>query len=307
MLAVFPSSPIHPKKPDSAFEDEVAVAKKVGFEIGFVDLELNFGGDVKLRIPEGSGRAVYRGWIVKPEEYRRLDEALKAEGYTLLNDSVAYQHCHHLPEWYQGVGPELTPRSIWFPSDKLGPYGSVLLAPGNFELGEVADNVHRVFGDKSLILKDYVKSRKHEWYDACFIRSAADTNEVKRVLSNFLRLQGDQLVGGLIFREYVDFKRIGLHSKSRMPLIQEFRFFISNHKILGCFPYWNEGRYEGDLPPASVIEPLLPKIQSCFFTADVAQKEDGSWLVVELGDGGASGVPDGSDPVVMYQGLLDSV
>lgn len=31
------------------------------------------------------------------------------------------------------------------------------------------------FGDRPVIIKDYVKSRKHEWLGACFIPDASDT------------------------------------------------------------------------------------------------------------------------------------
>jgi hypothetical protein len=47
----------------------------------------------------------------------------------------------------------------------------------------------------------FVKSRKHEWTDACFIPSAADRSAVERVVNRFLELQGEELAGGLVFFE----------------------------------------------------------------------------------------------------------
>ena len=36
---------------------------------------------------------------------------------------------------------------------------------------------------------------------------------------------------------------------------------------------------------------------SNFLTMDVAQKKDGNWIIMELGDGQVSGLPDNADKV----------
>ncbi len=195
-----------------------------------------------------------------------------------------------LPEWYATVGEERTPRSIWIPGR-------------SFDIAEVAARVRASFGDAPVVLKDYVKSRKHEWFDACFIRSAIDAAEIHRVVSNFLRLQGESLAYGLVFREFVEFKRIGIHSKSRMPLVREFRFFVCDGRLVTNAPYWGEGQYDGETPDLGVVADLLPRVRSRFFAVDVAQKEDGSWLVMELNDGGSAGVPEGGSVEAFYEGL----
>jgi hypothetical protein len=38
----------------------------------------------------------------------------------------------------------------------------------------------RPFGDAPLVLKDYVKSQKHAWDEACFIPSASDRKAFER-------------------------------------------------------------------------------------------------------------------------------
>jgi hypothetical protein len=50
-----------------------------------------------------------------------------------------------------------------------------------------------------------VKSRKHEWAEACYIPSAADRQQVECVVTRFLALQGDDLNKGLVFRVYATF------------------------------------------------------------------------------------------------------
>jgi hypothetical protein len=40
-----------------------------------------------------------------------------------------------------------------------------------------------------------------------------------------------------------------------------------------------------------------------FFTMDIALRTNGEWIVMELGDGGVSGLPDGADPRELYRPL----
>jgi hypothetical protein len=81
----------------------------------------------------------------------------------------------------------------------------------------------RPFGEKPIIVKDYVKSRKHEWNEARYIPSASDRQVVERVVTRFLHVQGEDLNEGLVFREIIDFEPLASHSKSHMPLTREFR------------------------------------------------------------------------------------
>lgn len=272
----------------------MTAARAAGFVVGFASLESDSGGELHLRVPAGGGRALYRGWILRVEDYARLESGLAERGYALVTTAAAYRHCYFLPAWYEALGGAMTPRSIWFPGQ-------------SFDLAGVKQRLRAEFGEGAVVLKDYVKSRKHEWFDACFIRSAADEAEIDRVVSNFLRLQGDALVGGLVFREFIEFKPIGVHSKSRMPLVREFRFFVFDGKLVAEAPYWGEGSYDGPTPDPEILAPLLPRIESRFFAVDVAERKDGGWLVMELNDGGSAGVPEGGDVEDFYRRLADRV
>ena len=291
-LALFPSNPLHPAEPDSAFETEAHPAASAGFDIGLIDLEVFLGGDVKLRkVPQGPGEVLYRGWLLDLDAYARMSDTVAARGRRLVTSTAAYQHCYHLPEWYQAIGgAEHTARSIWIPGTA-------------FDLDSVAATVGREFGSGAVILKDYVKSRKHEWFDACFIPAADDEANVRRVVENFLRLQEEHLVGGLVFRDFVALRRIGLHPKSRLPLVNEHRFFVLDGRPFYSAPYWADGDYGGERPTADVLAPILARVQSRFYAADVAEKEDGGWLLVELNDGGSAGIPEGGSAEAFYKAL----
>ena len=165
----------------------------------------------------------------------------------------------------------------------------------------------RPFGAAPIIVKDYVKSQKHAWREACFIPDASDRAGVERVVTRFVELQGDDLAEGLVFREYVPFERAGTHPRSGMPLAREFRLFFLDGAPLAAFPYWAEGDYGGLAPPVDEMRPVAARVRSRFFTMDVARRADGEWMIVELGDGQVAGLPDGVDVRDFYRRLLDAL
>ncbi len=140
-----------------------------------------------------------------------------------------YRHGHHLPENYPIIRGH-TPRSVWLRGD-LG-------------IDRIVDALAPL-GDIPVIVKDFVKSRKHEWAEACFIPSAADREAVGRVVGRFLELQGDDLNEGLVFREFVEFEPVGVHPKSGMLLTEEYRIFWLDGSLDFWSPYWAEGDYRG--------------------------------------------------------------
>ncbi|NEE29494.1 ATP-grasp domain-containing protein, partial [Streptomyces sp. SID7982] len=55
------------------------------------------------------------------------------------------------------------------------------------------------------IVKDFVKSRKHEWHEACYVPELGDPRHLTSVVGRFVELQGDFLAGGLVFRAFEQF------------------------------------------------------------------------------------------------------
>jgi hypothetical protein len=109
--------------------------------------------------------------------------------------------------------------------------------------------IRKPFGSNPIIVKDYVKSRKHEWDEACFISSASDRSTVERIVSRFIELQNEDICEGLVFRRYIEFEPLSQHSKSRMPLMKEFRLFFLFGKLVFWTEYWKEVNYQGIVPP----------------------------------------------------------
>lgn len=285
MILAFCRDPLEPARPDRSFSAEVAAAEQLGLASVLVDHDALTRGEPASRIARGvAGReepatAVYRGWMTTPEQYEGLHGALASRGVHLINDPQQYRAAHHLPGWYGSVG-DLTPRSVWI--------------TGDLSVDRSAD-VLTAFGDAPAIVKDFVKSRKHEWDSACFIPSASDREAVARVVGRFLELQGDDLAGGLVFREFVEFRPIGVHPKSGMPIVDEHRIFWLDREPIFQSPYWEGVVYEGDPPDPWAFVEAVSRVESRFVAMDVARRRDGRWMIVELGDGQVSGLPREAD------------
>ena len=297
MKLIFCSDPLQVRTPDPAFAAEVVATETVGLEYALVNYEalVNDQDPVRAlqRVPvqPSTVLGVYRGWMLTPAVYQQFYAALAARRVQLINDPVAYRHCHYLPEWYPLV-VGLTPRSVW------------ITTRGDLSLDRLMELV-RPFGSRPLIVKDFVKSRKHEWADACYIPSAVDRAAVEKVVRRFLDLQGDELNEGLVFREFVEFAALTKHSKSGMPLTKEFRLFFLDGTPLYTVPYWEEGDYQGMRPPADQFRDVAQTIGSRFFTMDIAQRVDGARMIVELGDAQVAGLPENADILGFYRALRE--
>ena len=295
MIILFPSYPFDAKRIDPGFEAEEKAARAVGFVTAHVDTALggplSFHGLPKLSTQAQYERLLYRGWILKPERYVVLEKELINRGYAPITSSLWYLESNQFPYWYRAL-------EGYTPASMILPVG---------DMDRIVEHVGRVFGNGSVIVKDYLKSRKHEWYDACFIRPADDADEVRRVVTNFVERQGSDLEGGLVFREFVEYKRAGIHPKSNMPIIQEWRLVVWDHKIIYAAPYWSQHSAAYEPPPVwqSVprITDAIEKLGAPFFVLDVAPRLDGTWDIVEVNDAGTAGVPEGGSLADYYTAL----
>lgn len=299
MRLIFCSDYWNPHAPEPTYAGEVSAAKKLGLAYSLLNFEAlveQQNAARALRRVEATSSeemALYRGWMLKPRVYEQLYQALAEKGLRLINTPTAYQHCHYFPEAYPVLAGS-TPCSTW------------LRTTAAVSMDEVMEML-RPFGDRPVIVKDFVKSRKHEWYDACYIPSAADRQAVERVVRRFLQLQGDDLNEGLVFREFMEFERLTTHSKSGMPLIKEFRLFVLDGQVVLSAPYWEEGEYGNEVsPPLGTFREVIQQVQSRFFTVDIAKCVDGSWIIVELGDGQVAGLPERADVEALYRALANS-
>lgn len=295
MRVLFSGDSFQPKQPDEAYTREAAVCEQLGMTWSPINFEaIVYEQDMmqavrRVAIGEDEESAVYRGWMLTPAQYEMLYEALLPRHVRLVNTPEEYECCHYLPRWYPLL-EGATPRSIWTePSEDLS-------------IQHLTDRLH-VFGNSPVIVKDWVKSRKHEWHEACFIPSASDAAAAGQVIRRFLELQGEDLSVGLVFREFVSLAPLGLHPKSGMPLTKEYRLFFWKEKIVSASRYWDAAEYADETLPLENFQALAKKVGSHLFTMDVAQTIDNQWIVVELGDAQVAELPASANPEAFYASL----
>ena len=148
---LFCNHPLSPRDVDEDYSLEYQAASKE-HECALFSYEAMQEGKLLLFGTIITGLTVYRGWMMKPELYALFYEKLINEGIVLINTPDEYRHYHLLPGWYDDF-KNATALTVW--EDK-GTLESALSLTKGLE--------------GPYIVKDYVKSRKHEWYDACFIR-----------------------------------------------------------------------------------------------------------------------------------------
>ncbi len=297
MKVLFCSDPLNNKAVDQEYEQEYKYARKLGMDVYLISLESVLVGELAqavkqvptFEIPE---RFIYRGWMIKPHDYDQLYLALERKNAVLINSPSEYRNGHYFPYSYEVI-KKVTPHSIWF------------------EIGELANGFDdlfekiRIFENKPVIVKDYVKSRKHEWEDACYIPDASDKQRVQKVIQTFIDRQATELNGGIVIREYIQLEQLSKHPKSGMPLSNEYRLFFLHHKLVQCMGYWDEAVYQQGIPELDSFIELAKGISSQFFTMDIAKTTSGEWTVIEIGDGQVSGLPSHADLDHYYKSILE--
>lgn len=293
MLLLMCSDPFETRRIDDDWAAERAVAQTHGHEVALVHWESVVAGEgaeavrrVSTRMPVE--RAIYRGWMLTPEQYRVLFDALRERGVELITSPERYAWAHTLPGWYDTVS-DVTPRSVWVPFT-VGDDLADACAAARELLSHSPDGI---------VVKDWVKSRKHEWHEACFI---PDATAIERVVGTFVERQGE-VVGGLVFREYVPLQSLGPHPKSGMPMSVEVRVFACQRRILAVMPYWAEASEANIEVPRATLDALVARIGDSFVTLDLACTRSGDWIVMEIGDGQVSGLPRPADAESLYAAL----
>ncbi len=287
-MILFPADSLERHEVERHYRAEWDAAQAAGFETAIFDFDGLRRGDrldaVLRRVPESDDQQtlVYRGWMLRAADYKRLFDGLQKRGWHLLNDAEQYRFAHHAPENYS-FWRDFLPETRWIERARFERDGAATWTP-IFE-------TLKPFGGAAVVVKDWVKSQKQEWDAACFVPDSSDEAGVRRVVGRFLELTGDNLTGGLVFRRFEQLRP------------GEWRSFWLNGKLLSLSPNPN-----GDETPD--VEPLRQIAHRCpsrFFTLDMAQREDGSWLLIEMGDGGVSGLPATLDAGEFYKALREKL
>ncbi|MEU5035161.1 ATP-grasp domain-containing protein [Streptomyces rubiginosohelvolus] len=280
---LFCADPLRASRPDPQFAEDVAAARAAGGRTALLDHDALLAGDAAgavARVARDSGPYWYRGWMIPAARYAELETALGARGCSLLTDAVSYQRAHELPGWYEEFDG-LTPRSAWCAMAPGSP------PPSDEELTGLAAPL----GPGPGIVKDFVKSRKHEWHEACYVPELGNRRQLASVVGRFVALQGDFLAGGLVLRAFEPFVAGG---EARVWWVDGEAVLVTAHP---------------DTPDRHPV-PELPSVRTAvgrlglrWVTTDLALREDGVWRVVEVGDGQVSGLPAGAGTGALFAAL----
>lgn len=182
MQLLFPSNPFSKFAVDDAYAEEFESAHLAGAICHLFSYEEFETGEFKLRSTFGIGEKVlYRGWMLTPEKYSVLHDAVSRAGGSPVTTPTQFRLCHYLPEWYS-LCAEFTPNTVVVPRD--------------------ADFIAAVAGKgwSAYFVKDYVKSLTTSRGSM-----AATAQEIATVVSLIEKFKGS-IEGGVCIREFERFE-----------------------------------------------------------------------------------------------------
>jgi hypothetical protein len=161
------------------FADQWSALTEVGFSASLCS-DAVLAGSRPLRNVPPESLVVYRGWMVKAEEYAALVRTIEQCGAKAFTSPQEYLATHYLPKWYPLLC-DLTPETRVFPAD--------------------ADLVRdlRALGWRAYFLKDYVKSLKTG--RGSIVRDPA---EAPAVIAEMREYRGE-IEGGVCVRQVEDY------------------------------------------------------------------------------------------------------
>ena len=292
---LFCENPIQSNLVDEDFNDQFVSASENGFKTLLFNYDDLISADRwsiatnRIKQNEEIASVIYRGWMLTPAQYKILYNQLLSKNYKLINTVEEYQNCHYLPDSLKFIKSR-TPHTIF---ENYEDESSI----------ETLIEKSKIFGDKAVILKDYVKSEKHHWETACYVKHASDINKLKQSIRKLIELRDKYLNEGIVIREFVELNDLTIHSKSGMPLTEEYRLFFFNKKLVGIYNYWEEGEYSFPKPDIIEFEEIAKGVESNFFSMDIARQKTGALIIIELGDGQVSGLHDSADRNEFYKML----
>lgn len=223
-------------------------------------------------------KAVYRGWMMKPEQYERFYSQLLKANIQLVTTPQMYSLMHVFPNIYPYLRDD-TARLETFPLHE-----------------EIDINILKKHFQRFMV-KDYVKSVKGTEFPAFFDDSVTQ-NEFDRWMEIFYHYRGDLLTGGICVKEYLDLRRYD-------GKINEFRVYYVNHQVASASRNSLQPVYTPE-PPDALIEKYR-FLDSVFYTIDFAELADGNWKIIEAGDGSVSGLSYQQDYQAFYKALFTCI
>ncbi len=239
-----------------------------------MDKALKYFGDAAAPL------LIYRGWILHPEEYAALFEALVGRGCRLFTSPAAYRQGLLFPEFFPAIADHSFP-AVWIEGDN----------PGR------AREAARLLGPPPYFIKDFAKSAKEIWPEGYVVDAARSMALAIRALREY---RGNRFEGGVVIRPLLRLRYLGEHPFGG-KVHEEYRLFFFNGSLISQTAYDRLGGDAATLPDYRFLTAT-----NCFAILQCGRGRDGGWAryVLEVGDGGASALPPMVAAADFYAAML---
>lgn len=256
---LYPSSMLKTTRVDEHFENEVELLDERPVLYSEVEDRLVLRGESI----EGT-TIIYRGWILTPAVYSRINELVVTAGGKMLVSPDAYSHSQFAEGWLD-VFKNLTPDTISYPYTTE------------------AEIIGQDFIDStsSYVVKGSSKSLKHDWANSMFAETGSD---VSRIVSNFKNQVSENEESTILVRKFENW----LPGELRVWWLKD-QFIVDQHPN-------NESdvdfgvEFEQFLN--NVVKSKVVELDAVFVSTDFVCDEMNSFRLVEVGNGQVSGASD---------------
>lgn len=276
-LVLFPSSYFSIKKVDEDLQGEYDAVKETGlFDVvlfGY-DKWINEGSLSLNEKPHAMRKAIMRGWMMKPELYEKLYNMLILNNIELVTSPTEYTQMHIFPNAYNLFGKDTASMKIYPLHEQI-----------NVEELKVHFN--------RFMVKDFVKSVKGTEFPRYFDASITQ-EKFDEWMQVFYKYHGNLLTGGICIKEFLELKFYGNRPN-------EYRVFYSCNEVISVSK--NSGQQEYTPEPSKELIEKYKNLPSCYYTVDYAELADGTWKVIEAGDGSVSGLSENQSAEQYFRAL----
>lgn len=218
------------------------------------------------------------------EDYKAVEQMISEMGMKLLMSNEEHLKCSTIEGWYPILKDMTAFTKVY---DKL-PEIDVLMQDFNFPV----------------FIKGNRQTNRHK-RSQCIIKNEEDYEKIKK------EWEADPILSWqkAVVREYLDLRI--LDDKKYPDMVQigyEFRFFYFMNKLVGYGPYWYMlGDYKLDnwTKVVEITDEIAKKINVPFISIDMAQKKDGSWVLIEINDGQESGFV-GVSAITLWNSIIEN-
>ena len=262
---------------DDNFLLEYNACQSVGIKTALFDHDL-FVSESKLKISEidSNSEILLRSWMLKTDEYTKLEILLE---HKLITNHWQYKYAHHFPEILQDIKYYTTPINCWFH-----------LSDMNDELINIIQNNIKT----DILIKDFVKSEKGT--DLFIFEKDIIRQDLKNIIDKFVIQRGNLFNDGIVLKEFVELKKYG-------KTTNEWRAFYYDQNLISL-ELNTENNIISNKPDIKLIKEVGNQInKSKFYTIDFAELSDGTWKVLEAGDGQVSGLSPYQNEILFYNML----